>query len=342
MIRPDVSVIVVSWNVRELLLACLEALFRRSDGLELDVIVVDNASEDGTVEAVATRFPEVRVVASPVNLGFPRGNNVGLEHARGRHVLFLNPDTEVGEGTLRRCVRELDASPDVGLVGCRLVEPDGTIQREGGRRHYRLRHLLWEAFYLHVLFPRHPVFAHQLMGEWDHRDVRDVEAVMGAFMMVRAEVARAVGGLPDEVFMYHEDLAFCLRVRRAGWRIRYLGDVDTLHLSGASSSRSGSPLRLLEGEVRVRLIRERAGPLAGAAARALFALRSVTRLVVSLAARLAPGVREQPRWRGILDVRTHALHLLWAVAPGLLGPRMPRAEELPGDVPLPEPRGGSR
>jgi hypothetical protein len=336
-----VSVIVVSWNVRDLVLACLDAVFRRSDGLELDVIVVDNASEDGTVEAVAARFPEVRVVSSPVNLGFPRANNVGLERARGRHVLFLNPDTEVGEGTLRRCVRELDGSSEVGLVGCRLVEPDGTVQREGGRRHYRLRHLLWESFYLHVLLPRHPVFAHQLMGDWDHRDVRDVEAVMGAFMMVRAEVARDVGGLPHEVFMYHEDLAFCLRVRRAGWRIRYLGDVETLHLSGASSSRSGSPLRLLEGEVRVRLIRERAGPVAGAVARALFAFRSGTRLLVSLAGRLVPGLRERPRWRGILDTRTHALHLLWAVAPGALASRLPRAEELPGDVPLPERRGGS-
>ena len=101
----------------------------------------------------------------------------------------------------------------VGVVGCRMIYPDGRIQYEGGRRDYRLRHLVWEAFYLHELFPRSALFAHQLMGDWDHHGRRDVEALLGAFMLARAEVARAIGGLPDEVFMFHEDLAFCLRAR---------------------------------------------------------------------------------------------------------------------------------
>ena len=183
--RPDLTVIVVTWNVREPVLACLEALTRRAQNTTLEVIVVDNASSDGTVEAVAETFPTVRIIENTENVGFPRANNQALWLARGRHVLFLNPDTIVGEGTLAACLRELDHDPEIAMVGCRLVYPDGRLQKECARRHYRLRHLLWEAFYLQIRFPDHPIFADQMMGSWDHEGRRDVEALTGAFMMVR-------------------------------------------------------------------------------------------------------------------------------------------------------------
>ena len=141
---------------------------------------------------------------------------------------------------------------------------------------------------MNELFRRNAVFAHQVMGDWDHLGRRDVEAISGAFMMVRSEIARAVGGLPEELFRYHEDLAFALRVRRAGWKICYLGDVETLHHGEASRRKSSSPLSLLEGEVRVRLIRERGGPVRAALARPMFGLRSLNRLVIALVGRVLP------------------------------------------------------
>jgi GT2 family glycosyltransferase len=156
-----------------------------------------------------------------------------------------------------------------------------------------------------------------------------VEAISGAFMMVRTEIARSVGGLPDELFMYHEDLAFALRVRRAGWKIRYLGDVQTIHHSGASRQKSSTRLSLLEGEVRVRLIKERGGPVRAALARPLFGFRSLCRLGVALLGRVLPGMdRLRAARPKAFDVRLHALHLLWTIAPGAADRMIPRADEI--------------
>ncbi len=328
MTRPDLSIVIVTWNSAHEIGPCLVSLRGQGDAVAVETIVVDNGSSDGTVHLVRERFPEVKVVVNTRNVGFPAANNEGLRHAHGRHILFLNPDTEVGDGTLERCVAELDEHPDVGLVGCRLMFPDGRVQYEGGRREYRVRHLLWEALYLNELFRTSPVFGHELMGDWDHRGTRDVEALVGAFMMARGDVARELGGLPGDLFMYHEDLAFCLRVRKAGWRIRYVGDVETLHHGGASTRKSPSPLAFLEGEVRVRLIRERSGALGGAAARAAFALRSLTRLTGALVASVLPGLDrlrdERPK---AFAWRVHAFHLLWSVAPETARRHLPAAEE---------------
>lgn len=340
--RPDLSVLVVTWNVRELVLVCLDRVLQRCGDLAVEVIVVDNASKDGTAAALRERFPGIEVVENPANVGFPRANNLALARARGRHVLFLNPDTEVGDGTLERCVRALDGASGLGAVGCRLVQPDGRVQTEGGRRHYRLHHLLSEALYLHRLFPRSPFFAHHEMGDWDHQGARDVEALCGAFMMCRREAVLEVGGMPDEVFMYHEDLALSLRLEKAGWTNRYLGDVETLHRAGSSTVHSSSPLELLEGEVRVRLIRERSGILAGAAARFLFGVRSAARLTIGLVASLVPGVRQRnPR---VVDLRKHARLLLWTVQPSTVRHALERSgvprDERPGLVlvgPTPPP-----
>ena len=325
---PNVSVIIVTWNVRDLALDCLRALEQRSGDLDVEAIVVDNASSDGTVTAVRSDFPGVTLIANGGNVGFPAANNDGLAQAHGRYVLFLNPDTAVGEGTLERCVNELDSDSTLGMVGCQMTLPDGSVQYEGARRAYRLRHIVWEAFYLHELFPRSALFAHQLIGDWDHRGSRDVEAILGAFMMVRRELAQAVGGLPDDVFMFHEDLAFCLRVRAEGYRIRYLGDVATMHHVGASRGRAVSRLNLLEGEVRVRLIRERGGPVRAAFARPAFAFRSLARLAGALVGGALPGMAalraKRPK---AFDVRVHALHLLWALAPTAAARFLPRADE---------------
>lgn len=315
--EPTLSVIIVTWNVRELTLACLAALRRELGDLPAEVLLVDNASEDGTVEAVREAFPHVQVIANAVNAGFPAANNQALRLVRGEYVLFLNPDTEVGAGTVRACMSELERDRAVGVVGCRLMLEDGTVQLECARHPYLLRHLIMELIYLHMLFPHSPVFGHHRMSYWDHTGVRDVEAVSGAFMLARTAVARAIGGLPEEVFMYHEDLAFCLRVRRAGWRIRFRGDVETLHRWRGSSRQDGRRLALLEAASKLQLIREGQGKTAAAAARVVFAVRAALRLVIAAVGALAPGHVRQRHPR-VFDIRGHAIQLMWCVTPFLV------------------------
>lgn len=332
---PILSVVVVTWNVRELTLACLESVERESTalggaGAGVEVVLVDNASRDGTVEAVREAFPWVRVMANSENVGFPRANNQALEVARGRYILFLNPDTVVGPGTLEGCVAALEGDTGVGMVGCRLVYPDGQVQYEGGRRAYRLRHLLGEVFYLHMFFPRHRIFADHLMGDWDHLGRREVEAISGAFMMVRRDLAVELGGLPEDLFMYHEDLSFCLRVRGAGHRIVYLGDLETTHFSNQSGRQSRSRLELLEGACKVQLIRESEGEVAAAVARVVFGIRSVVRLGVAgvgaVAGLVVPGFRRwKERYPRVFDGGLHLLHLLWSISPRLVRGSIPSA-----------------
>lgn len=313
---PTLSIILVTWNVRDLVLRCLESIHQRSGAVSFEVLIVDNVSSDGTIQAIRRQFPDVRVVENRENIGFPKANNKAFQVARGRYILFLNPDTEVGAGTLEACVAELERDAGIGMVSSRLEFPDGEIQYDCARNPYLLRHLLSEMLYLQMFFPRSRVFAHHLIGDWNHRATRDVEAICGAFMMVRRSVAEALGGLPDDVFMYHEDSAFCLRVRRAGWRIRYLADVVTIHYANQSSRQSSARLYLLEGEAKLRLIREAQGPAVAALGRLLFGVRSLLRIGVAGVGAVLPGLgAAKARYPRVFDLERHVLQLLWTVAP---------------------------
>src|SRR5262249_6133143 len=159
---------------------------------------------------------------------------------------------------------------------------DGSTQLEGARRTYRLRHLIAEALYLHMLFPQNAWAGDHRMSWWDHQGAREVDAVSGAFLMTRAALARSLGGLPADLFMYHEDLAYCLRVRTAGWRVWYEGDVNTVHYWRRSSERSPLALELLVSECRVLLVREAQGRALGWVARVLWGIGSVVRLIIAM------------------------------------------------------------
>jgi GT2 family glycosyltransferase len=327
---PVLSVLIVTWNVRDLVLACIDSIRADGDAPPLEIIVVDNASSDGTAAAVVQRFPDVRVLANARNVGFPRANNQALSVARGRYVLYLNPDTEVGAGTLGACVRELEDNPDVGVAGCRLEFADGSVQYEGARNAYRFRHLVYELLYLHMLFPTNRVFGHHRMGDWDHRGTRDVEAVNGAFMMVPRELALSIGGLPEDLFMYHEDLSFCLRIRRAGYRLRYLGGVRTVHHCGQSSRRSPARLGLLEVECKQRFIREADGPAWAGAARVLLGVRALLRLGICAAGTLLPA-SFRARYPRVFDARLYWLQFRWCIRPASVSAVMPRVPDIAGE-----------
>jgi hypothetical protein len=236
----DLSIIIVNYNVRDFLENALTSLLKAAEGIAAEIIVVDNASDDGSVEMVREKFPQVRLLASTVNTGFARGNNLALADAAGRYLLLINPDTIVREDTLRTMIRFMDARPDAGLAGCRILNPDGTLQL-ACRRSFPTP---WVAFTkltgLSSLAPRSRLFGRYNLTYLDPAEDHEVEAISGSFMMMRRETYERVGGLDERFFMYGEDLDWCYRVREAGCQVWYVAGTSIIHFKGESTRRSSA------------------------------------------------------------------------------------------------------
>jgi len=230
----DLSVIVISYNSAAYLPACLGAL-SRSTHVPYEVVVVDNASTDGSAGVVRRTCPGATVIENPDNRGFARAANQGFRAANGRRMLLLNPDTEVQEGAADRCVAFLDANSDVGIVGARVNNPDGTLQRACRRSVPTPMVSLFRLAGLSRLFPRHPAARAYNLEDEDPARTMDVDAVSGSFLMVRREALEAVGGMDERYFLYAEDIDFCMSVRRAGYRVVYYPEAVVVHHKGASS-----------------------------------------------------------------------------------------------------------
>jgi len=231
---PDVSIIIVNWNVCELLRGCLQSL-REASGLpaeRMQVIVVDNHSADGSVAMVRAEFPEVTLLANQDNLGFGRANNQALPLCTGRHVLLLNPDTLVLDGAVACLVKLMDAQPDVVVMGCRLLNGDGSLQLWTGGAYPRLANLLNHYFLLDRVLP--PSWRPMpLRLDRDLADDTDVDWISGACMMLRGERLQGKLFNPD-YFMYGEDVELCHRLKRAGGRVVYTPRTSIVHFQGES------------------------------------------------------------------------------------------------------------
>lgn len=228
----DLSVVIVNWNVSDLLRRCLHSILD-TQCLTLDVIVVDNASADDSVEMVRTEFPGVHLIANADNRGFPAANNQGIAAARGRYILLLNPDTEVAGDALATMVAFADAHPDVGIVGPQLSYPDGSIQ-SSRRRFPTLATAFFESTWLKPYAPRRLLERYEFLDRPDDV-VQDVDWLYGAALMTRREAIEQVGPMDESFFMYSEELDWCRRFREAGWRVVYLPTAQIVHHEGKSS-----------------------------------------------------------------------------------------------------------
>lgn len=238
--RPDVSVCIVTWNGKDLTLVCLESLYRHTDGMEVEVILVDNGSDDGTAEAISTAFPLVRIIRNDKNEGFTLPNNQAIMASSGRYLMLLNNDTKLTENSLPKMVAYLDDHQDVGVLGCRLRRPDGTIQMSA-HSDMTWWDYLFAALHLHVLFPRSTVFGRINMTYMDYQaETRDVDWIAGAAMLVRREAIRTAGTLDERIFAFSEDWEWCIRIKRSGWRVVYFCGTELIHLEGMSSHSNSS------------------------------------------------------------------------------------------------------
>ena len=232
--KPLVSALVVSYNVRELLLRCLEAFYASSD-VPVDAVVVDNASSDGSADAVCEAFPQARVLRQPRNLGFGRANNAGLALCEGRYVLLLNPDVLVKPGCVGRLADFLLVRPDVGAVGPRLVRPDGRLDPACRRGFPTPSTAFYRLVGLSRLLPQSPRFNRYNMGFLPDTEAHEMDSGIGACLMVRRTALDQVGGFDADYFMYGEDIDLCHRLKHGGWKVWYEPAAVAVHVKGAST-----------------------------------------------------------------------------------------------------------
>ena len=219
----DLSIVIVNWNTSKMLIQCLDSIYHSESRLIIEVIVVDNGSTDDSVRSVATRFPQVNLVVNGRNLGFAKANNQGIKASKGRYCLLLNSDTILKPNSLDLLVNYADANLDVGVVGPKLLNMDGTLQKS------------WAEF---------PTFWSELTGEpvrkrspvGNQQNAYSVDTILGACMLVRDEVIQTIGLLDDEYYMYSEEIDWCFRIKKGGWRIHYYPASEVFHIGGASAS----------------------------------------------------------------------------------------------------------
>jgi GT2 family glycosyltransferase len=246
---PELSILIVSYNTRDLTLACLESVYAQTRETSFELIVLDNASTDGSAGAISDRFPHVTLIRSEQNLGFAGGNNTAAEHASGAYLLLLNPDTVVLEGAIDKLMAFAKGTPGAGIWGGKTLFADGTLNPT----YCWKRQTPWSAFCcgtgLQSVFRGRRVFDPEAMGAWNRERTPEVDIVSGCYLLITRDLWDRLGGFDPAFFMYGEEADLCLRARALGARPRITMDSVITHLGGASEKvRSDKLVRLLKAK----------------------------------------------------------------------------------------------
>lgn len=290
------SIVIVSWNVRELLRDCLRSITQTQGDLALETIVVDSASSDGSPEMVAAEFPQVKLIAATENVGFPRGNNMGIAKAHGRYILLLNPDTVLHENALAHMVTYLENHRDVGVVGAQLLNEDGSVQ-SSRRRFPTLTTAFFESTWLQARAPQRILNRYYALDLPDDQ-VADVDWVMGACLMTRQEIAQSIGGLDEGYFMYSEELDWCRRIKMAGWRVVYLPTAQVTHYQGKSSEQVVAQRHIYFNRAKLRYFRKYHGRIPTLLLRLFLLLNYLVQLLLE-AGKGVVGHKRPLRWQRV-------------------------------------------
>jgi GT2 family glycosyltransferase len=236
----DISIIIVNYNVREFLRGALESVRRSllAGGLSGEVMIVDNASTDGSQEMVRRDFPEVTLYDLPKNVGFGRANNIAMREAKGDYLLILNPDTILGEDTLRVMVNYMRAHSECGVSGCKLLNADGSFQISCRRGFPTPWASFTKLFGLSAMFPNSPLFSQYNLTYLPDNQTYEIDALAGAFMLLSQDAFKKTGGFDEDFFMYGEDLDLSYRIKKAGLKVMYVHTTSTIHFKGESTRRS--------------------------------------------------------------------------------------------------------
>lgn len=227
----DLSIIIVSWNVKEILRENLKSIFQSSQNISFEVFVVDNNSEDGTVEMVRDEFSQVKLIVNSNNKGFSKANNQAIAKSQGRYVLLYNPDMKCFPDSFEKMVKWMDGHKDVGVGGCRLVKENGE-DFQHVRRYPRFLDQLAVILKLPHLFPN--ILNKYLRSDFDYNKEAEVDSIRGSFFMIRREVIDKIGGLDERYFIWFEEVDYCRRVKEAGYKVMYTPIAQCLDLKGKS------------------------------------------------------------------------------------------------------------
>lgn len=294
----DISVIIVSWNAREYLLKCLDSLYSSAEALTTEVIVVDNASSDGSPEAVELRFPDVRVIRTGSNLGFAKANNIGIKASTGKYVCLINSDVVLLDGCLQRLYECLEANPAAAVAGPRVLNPDMTLQRSC-RKFPAIKNSLISAAGL------------EKFNFLPHRGLAEAEVISGCFLMALRKAVDEVGVLDESFFFYAEDTDWCKRFHDNGWKLLWCPDARAVHYGGASSSHA--PVKFYIEMYKANLIywKKHKGALSTAAFMAITAAHQLTRMLKGTVIFL---FRPEKKDEGAHNIKRSAAFLKWLVS----------------------------
>ena len=253
----DLSIVIVNWNTRDVLAACLRSVVDNLAGLRAEIFVVDNASMDGSQAMVREQYPEVRLIENTENRGFAPANNQALRLARGHHVLLLNSDTLVLGDVLAQSVRYVEAHPAVGVMGCRVLNEDRSLQRTCLRYPSVFNMFLMTAGVSNFKWPRFCGREHMI--HWRRDNEREVDVVSGCYMVVRRAALDQVGLLDESFFFCGEEADWCRRFRAAGWQLRFAPVGEIIHIGNVSGQRRGHRRDIMLSEGLIRFLRKHEG-----------------------------------------------------------------------------------
>jgi GT2 family glycosyltransferase len=240
----DLSIIVVNYNTCQTTINAIRSISDSNmDRSAYEVILIDNNSTDNSVETIIKLFPHMKIIANHANLGFSKANNQGIRIAQGRYILLLNSDTLLEPDTLEIMIRFMDEHPNAGASGCRLVLPDGSLDKTCKRGFPTPSAAFYYLSGISMRFPNNPRFNQYQLGHLSEHEHHQVDSLVGAFMLVRRSTIEQIGLLDEEYFMYGEDIDWCYRMKEAGWEIHYYPATTIVHLKGASSRRK--PVKII-------------------------------------------------------------------------------------------------
>ncbi len=234
----DLSIVIVNWNVKDLLAKCLKSIYFASENLDIEIFVVDNNSSDGSVEMLMEKFPKVNLIVNKENRGFAAANNQAIEKATGKYILLLNPDAEILDNSLEKSIQFMDEHPECGVMGSRVFNSDKTLQ-PSVRRFPTLWPILLIFLKLPKIFPKLKSIQKYLAVDFDYNKNREVDQVMGAFMMVRKEIFEKIGLLDKDFFIWFEEVDFCKRVWNNNYKVIFYPGAEIIHHGGKSFAQQG-------------------------------------------------------------------------------------------------------